>query len=330
MSRVDVIIIGAGISGLLCATELQRAGLSVRVIDKGRGVGGRMSTRRMSGARLDHGAQFFTVRDTRFQEYVDEWLGQGIVREWFRHSTENSHPEGYPRYCGINGMSDAPKFLAEELDVINSERVSDVSREIEVWVVRTESGMQLTADYLVVTTPLPQALDLLDTSGLDYAGEDIEALRNIRYSKGLATMVLLDGPSGVPEDGYIRILNAPLSWIADNQIKGISPDVSAVTIHADAEFAEQHWDSPDEIRGPLMLEAAEPWLGSQVQEYKCHRWGFTLPQNPWHDKQFSNAALKLTLAGDAFGGARVEGSALSGIEAARAVLQNIGISLRGS
>jgi predicted NAD/FAD-dependent oxidoreductase len=227
-------------------------------------------------------------------------------------------------------MSDAPKFLAKDLDVINSERVCEVSREIDVWVVRTESGLQLTADYLVVTTPVPQALDLLDTSGLDYAGEDKKALRNIRYSKGLATMALLDGPSGLSKEGHERIMNAPLSWIADNKIKGISPGVSAVTIHADAKFAEEHWDSPDEIRGPLMLKAAEPWLGSPVQEYTCHRWGFTLPQNPWFEKQFSNSGLKLTLAGDAFGGARVEGAALSGIEAARVVLQNVGISLRGS
>lgn len=71
MSGTDVLIIGGGISGLLCATELKRAGMSVRVVDKGRGVGGRMATRRMAGGRLDHGAQFFTVRDERYQAYVD-------------------------------------------------------------------------------------------------------------------------------------------------------------------------------------------------------------------------------------------------------------------
>ena len=47
----DVIVIGAGISGLMCATELERNGYSVQVLDKGRGPGGRMSTRRFQGAR---------------------------------------------------------------------------------------------------------------------------------------------------------------------------------------------------------------------------------------------------------------------------------------
>ena len=118
----------------------------------------------------------------------------------------------------------------------------------------------------------------------------------------------------------MKLDTAPLTWIADNQQKGISPDVSAITIHADAAFAEAHWDSPDEVRGALMLEAAAPYLQANVLEYKCHRWGFTLPLNPWAAPYFQNKGLKLTLAGDAFGGARVEGAALSGIEAASAVL----------
>lgn len=81
MVETDILIIGAGISGLVCATELQRAGLNVCLVDKGRGVGGRMATRRMGGGRLDHGAQFFTVRDARFRAYVEEWLEADVVRE---------------------------------------------------------------------------------------------------------------------------------------------------------------------------------------------------------------------------------------------------------
>ena len=42
----NVVVIGAGMSGIACARALQAEGVTVRLIDKGRGVGGRMSTRR--------------------------------------------------------------------------------------------------------------------------------------------------------------------------------------------------------------------------------------------------------------------------------------------
>ena len=320
MQATDVLIIGAGISGLLCATELRKVGKSVRILDKGRGLGGRMATRRMAGGRLDHGAQYFTVRDPRLQAYAEDWLAAGVIKEWFRHLPEDSNADGYPRYCGITGMTDAPKHLAKELDVCNSQQVIELSRDVDIWTSRTASGDFFLGRHLVITAPLPQAMNLLDTTGLAYDKGASDALRAVRYERGLATLAILDGASGLPEPGGIKIHEAPLTWIADNQQKGISSDVSAITIHGNADFAEAHWDSPNEVRGPLMLDAAAPHLSANVLEYDCHRWGFTTPINPWPDPYFQNAGLQLTLAGDSFGGARVEGAALSGIEAAAAVL----------
>jgi len=321
MNEIDYIVVGAGISGLLCATELKRAGRSVRLLDKGRGLGGRMATRRMGGARLDHGAQFFTVRDERFRRYVDEWLEAGVIREWFGGGDEAG--EDHPRYRGVRGMTDAPKHLAADLDVRNSEKVVDLAREVDRWILRCESGAIHRAQQLVLTCPLPQALQLLDTTGLNYAGEDLNRLRAVRYEKGLATLAILDGPSGLAEPGGQKLDRAPLVWIADNQMKGISPEVPAVTLHADAAFAETHWDSPDAVRGELMLDAARDLIRSEVLEFSCHRWGFTKPINPWPEPFYRNEALDLTLAGDAFGGPRVEGAALSGLRAAEAILHPV-------
>jgi renalase len=67
---VKVAIVGAGIAGLSCALRLQQDGCNVAVLDKGRGAGGRMSTRRIAmpggeGAggevAFDHGAQYLTI-----------------------------------------------------------------------------------------------------------------------------------------------------------------------------------------------------------------------------------------------------------------------------
>jgi predicted NAD/FAD-dependent oxidoreductase len=72
-------IIGAGLSGLACATRLHAFGWRVSVFDKSRGPGGRMSTRRGDDWQSDHGAQYFTARDPRFKAEVDRWLAAGVA-----------------------------------------------------------------------------------------------------------------------------------------------------------------------------------------------------------------------------------------------------------
>jgi phytoene dehydrogenase-like protein len=66
-SQPDVIVIGAGVSGLIAARTLQATGARVLGLDKGRGVGGRMATRRTDWGVFDHGAQFLTARDPQFR-----------------------------------------------------------------------------------------------------------------------------------------------------------------------------------------------------------------------------------------------------------------------
>ena len=296
--------------------------MSVRLLDKGRGVGGRIATRCMGSARLDHGAQYFTVRDSQFQVFVDNWLEAGVVKEWFRHLPEDSNPEGHPRYCGLRGMTDIPKYLAKDLDVLLSAEVTKLVRDVSLWIVQTASNDFFTARELVITTPLPQALNLLATLGHEYDKGNIEALRKVRYERGLATLAILDGPSGLPAPGGLKVHDAPITWIADNQIKGISPDVSAITIHANANFADEYWDSCDNLRGKIMIGAAAPLIQSNISEFNCHRWGYTTPINPWPEQYFYNDDLRFTLAGDSFGGARIEGAALSGLAAATRIISS--------
>ncbi|MFM8793316.1 MAG: NAD(P)/FAD-dependent oxidoreductase, partial [Acidimicrobiales bacterium] len=132
------VIIGAGLSGLMAARSLHDAGREVIVLDKGRGVGGRLATRRIGDARLDHGAQFFTVRSDEFRSVVDSWLADGVVREWCRGFGEQ---DGHPRYVGTDGMTSIAKHLARGLDVRTSTLAFSLRREDDCWQVRTDDGV---------------------------------------------------------------------------------------------------------------------------------------------------------------------------------------------
>ena len=75
----SVAIIGAGLSGLSCATRLQALGLQVQIYEKSRGPSGRMSARNGDGWSADHGAQYFTARDPLFIEELGRWMQAGAA-----------------------------------------------------------------------------------------------------------------------------------------------------------------------------------------------------------------------------------------------------------
>jgi len=62
---MKIAILGGGVAGLSAARELRRHGIDVKLFDKSRGVGGRMSTRYAGDWEFDHGAQYFTAQDAR-------------------------------------------------------------------------------------------------------------------------------------------------------------------------------------------------------------------------------------------------------------------------
>lgn len=79
----EVLVVGAGISGLACARTLHDAGIAVRVVDRGRVPGGRLATKRVEGRPADIGARYFTVREgSAFEALVTSWRRRGLVREW--------------------------------------------------------------------------------------------------------------------------------------------------------------------------------------------------------------------------------------------------------
>src|SRR5690606_40285748 len=80
--NAPIAIIGTGIAGLSAAQALHGAGQHIELFDKSRGSGGRMASKRSDAGSLDLGAQYFTARDRRFVEVVQQWQARGWVAEW--------------------------------------------------------------------------------------------------------------------------------------------------------------------------------------------------------------------------------------------------------
>ena len=71
---------------------------------------------------------------------------------------------------------------------------------------------------------------------------------------------------------------------------------------------------------PDLISSAQEMLGAEVISFVSHRWGFAKPLQSFGATHYHQPAIGLTLAGDGFGGERVERAAISGLDAAHTIL----------
>jgi len=143
MNRVA--IIGAGLCGATAAAELVRSGHRVSMFDKGRSVGGRMSSKRTEAGYLDMGAQYFTARSEAFQRQVQSWREAGCVAVWNCGTASLTHDEGrsalesspdqHLRYIGTPSMQAPVKAVLAGIPVTTNCRIQSLQRHAAGWAL---------------------------------------------------------------------------------------------------------------------------------------------------------------------------------------------------
>jgi predicted NAD/FAD-dependent oxidoreductase len=311
-----VAVVGAGLAGLVAARSLA-ADHDVVVFDKGRSVGGRLATRRIGAATLDHGAQFFTVRGDRLRQQADDWLDRGLAHVWCHGFA--GREDGYPRYVGSTGMNSLAKDLAARLDCRTDHFVFTLRRTEDAWEIVIDDATSHLVDALVVTCPIQQSWALLAQAELDLP----EELFRRQYHRTIGLLAVLDRPSAVPHPGGVQFDPAdaaePFGFIGDNQAKGIST-VPAVTFHATQPWSVDHWDDDLATLRSDLIDRAAPWVGAaDLVEAQVKKWRFAGPVEPWPDPCWVEAEHRVVLAGDLFAGPKFEGAFESGLAAADAI-----------
>ncbi|WP_341527548.1 NAD(P)/FAD-dependent oxidoreductase [Nostoc sp. UHCC 0302] len=330
---IDIVVIGAGMAGLACAQQLRQAGYLVQVVEKSRGLGGRVATRRLYDTWADHGACYLKPKGELLKRFVEILCDRQILKVWtdtvyelnpnLEFNTQNS----VLRYIAPTGMSAIAKFLAQDLDILLNQRVIAITLTPENnWRLTLESNNEeLIAKALVVAIPAPQALMLLAPLGESLLDATfLENLRAVEFYPSISAIAGYPATSQPlpPWKALTFVDDVDLAWIGLDSSKRPNPQQPHFVVQSSANFAQRHLESEDlQPAGQYLLQrAAEslalPWLNTP-KWMQVHRWRYAFPSRPWHEAFLSTETpLPLVCCGDWCGGNLVEDAMLSGLAAA--------------
>ncbi|WP_048438548.1 NAD(P)/FAD-dependent oxidoreductase [Caenimonas sp. SL110] len=331
MNRVSppkVVVIGAGIAGAACARALADQGFDVQVVDKARGAGGRLATRRLEWldgegnrrmTRFDHGAPAFRADDPAFQQFLRTAFPPDALVQWSPAGPRGKRPSGDigSQWLPAPDMPSLCRWLLRDFTATWSFPVDRIQKGPLGWQIEA-AGATLAGhfDAVVLALPPAQAAPLIAAHRGDWAQSASPVPMQPRWTlMGVARSPVNGGigDAGQPEDG-------PLGWVMRNDAKPgreSRPDEAHWVAHARPAWSLEHIEQPAAWVQAQMQAALQDWLGEPIlwQHAVVHRWRYAMPpsaaagastdapQRFWWD-----GALGLGVCGDFFGSTGVEGA----------------------
>ena len=331
-------IVGAGMAGLACAQALAQSGARVQLIDKGRGPGGRLATRRVPWAAdpqvtlgIDHGAQIIYPQDAGFAAWLASGEQAGWSAPWLPRRAGapagGLHAAGW---VGVPGMSALAQAMRRDLSVASGHPVVAIEPSADAtWTLRdAEGSLYGPFDRVVVAVPPAQAAPLLAAHQPGWA----QALAAVQMQPNWTLLGVADDDSQVTDWEVMEPTHGPIAWVARNHCKPgrvVPPGVATWVVQASTAWTEAHLsDSKEAVQSALVdaLQALLPaTLALRWHHLAVHRWlyaqapagtGSAVPDEAcWFD-----AACGLGVCGDHVAGQGVEAAWLSGRAMARAIV----------
>jgi hypothetical protein len=328
----DVVIIGAGMAGLVCAQQLSQAGYSVLVVEKSRGFGGRVATRRINNTCADHGACYLKPKGKFMAQFIERLVERNVVQVWdgtFMEKVQNIVSSMQPRYISSTGMSSIAKFLAQGLDVTLEKRVIGVHLDADnQWRLVLESHQSITAKAVVIAIPAPQALALLEPlEGSILNHTFINKLRSVEFFPSISVMAGYPVASiPLPQWKAITFDNDNiLGWVGFDSTKRPNPLQPVFVFQSSADFATSNLETQDlQPVAQQMLHAAARSIGfdwlAHPHWLQVHRWRYAFPSTPLQETFLAaQTSQPLVCCGDWCGGNSINGAINSGLNAASAL-----------
>ena len=312
---MQVAVIGAGVAGLACAGRLADAGVPVRLLDKARGPGGRLSTRRGGDWQADIGAQYFTARDPDFRAAVGRWEQAGVIAPWdaapvwLEHGRTRPVGDGEARWVGIPRMSALTRYLAANLSIEPGCRITGVVRDGPGWRLDTADGPMATRfDAVAVAIPAPQAAGLLADAAPALAAE----AAGVPMPGCWAAVLAVDSAEMPWQAAFVD--DHPLRWIAHDGGKPGRDGAATWVAHAGPEWSEARIEQDAAATLPTLVDLFAEATGTRapVRGLLAHKWRYSQSREPHAGACLFDPERSIGACGDWCNGQRVEDAWRSG------------------
>ncbi len=330
MSSKSIAVIGAGVSGLSCASYLQARGFQVDVFEKSRGLGGRLSVRRVEQmGTFDLGAQFYTVRSREFELVHESMLKAGLVSAWqgeLWHLQNQQKVLAFdrPRFVAPGGMNQLAHHLSAGINVNFQTKATQLQRDaLQLRLTFADGNTSASYHGVVLALPFEQTAALLRTCGMELSTICQTQLQPcLAVYARFARAPSFSGSGFFADDEIISfascmerkwgtsVENGPENWV----------------IHSSHAFAAQHFEEPDKgaemclARFMTLIGEDEALARKEMLHFGHHRWRYARAPKPEKLGSILIPGTAIAVGGDWLNSGRVEGAFLSGKHAAQRLL----------
>jgi photolyase PhrII len=321
-------VVGAGPAGLMAARTLADHSMQVTVFDKGRGPGGRTSTRLFEEGAVDHGAPFLRFTDERLKPWAQAWARKGLIARFQgRIHPETDVSDFAEQWTGVPGMRALAQHLSSDVSLHPGTRIERLQREGDQWMLVSEGGESFGPfDHIVVALPARQASALL--SGV--SPSMLQSLSSVEMEPAWTTMLAFESPLDIAWDAASR-LSGELDLVIRNAVKPERDGPDAWVIHASPDWstASLEWDA-EAVEKELLSAFEQAALRElpSVSWKRTHRWRFARTSRGTQSESLFDPENRVSACGDwatcgRDGHARmcgIETALLSGLAAAGRIL----------
>ena len=327
MSKIA--IIGGGITGVTLAMLLQDHA-KVTLLEKSRGLGGRMAHRRAEPFAFDHGAAYLTIRDNDFADRLAPYQASGLLRPWplnpvifSAHDQPVKRDQRRDSYALAGSANALVKTLAAEhckkVDFHFETTVKALGPETDSsWNITTDHDHSMNADWIISTVPAPQTAVLMPDE-VSFA----EDLGRAKMQACFTMMLGFDHIIPMDWDAGWGTSDDPIGFVADNRQK---PDrglnQTALTVHAGNAWSDQHFDQDlDKVQQQMKRRLLELTGidAAKASHLALHRWRYANAILPAGQAFLLDQEKGLAAAGDWCLGGRIENGYLSASALARKI-----------